>query len=287
MIPKIIHQTYKTDNLPPYYRREWQQSWKDHHPDWEYRFWTDADLRALAAEKYPWCLPVFDRPEVWPGVIRADLGRLMVLDQFGGVYADLDYVNLRPLDPLLTHDRTFIAARSPASGIPCVPNAFIASMPGQPIIRDVLANGVPFVQRGEPDIRNSFGWGAFSGVVRMHRDDAGVYVSPPAELCPLSWMPEHYMMVDAHRRLQLSELRTLYPQSHAMTFWETGWGSKRRARIDAAEKLPLVMPVEPPTPARSPQERRRELLDQAMYGGAPERKGGCGGCGKKAVQRRT
>lgn len=49
-IPTIIHQSYKSQRLPPDFA-EWQQSWLRLHPSWCYMFWTDKDNR------YAWCTP--------------------------------------------------------------------------------------------------------------------------------------------------------------------------------------------------------------------------------------
>lgn len=35
-VPKIIHQSWKTDSVPDRFLK-WQESWKTTHPDWEYR----------------------------------------------------------------------------------------------------------------------------------------------------------------------------------------------------------------------------------------------------------
>jgi mannosyltransferase OCH1-like enzyme len=43
MIPKIIHQLWKTADVPPAFLH-WQSSWREMHPDFEYRLWTNADL---------------------------------------------------------------------------------------------------------------------------------------------------------------------------------------------------------------------------------------------------
>ena len=57
--PHIIHQTWKSDVLPPL-MRVYSQTWRTIHPDWEYRLWTDAEARAFVAESYPSFLPIYD-----------------------------------------------------------------------------------------------------------------------------------------------------------------------------------------------------------------------------------
>ena len=47
MIEKIIHQIWLGSNSPP---TEWLDSWKDKHPNWEYKLWTEKDV---ASFKWP------------------------------------------------------------------------------------------------------------------------------------------------------------------------------------------------------------------------------------------
>lgn len=98
MIPKIIHQTWKSSEVPRALRF-FQQTWRAHHPDWEYRLWTDNDNRDFLARYYPWFLPVFDG--YLAPICRADAIRYFLLRHFGGVYVDLDFECLAPLDSFL------------------------------------------------------------------------------------------------------------------------------------------------------------------------------------------
>jgi inositol phosphorylceramide mannosyltransferase catalytic subunit len=97
-IPKILHQTWKTKDLPVAFER-FRQTWLRHHPDWEFVLYDDADCRRLVATHYPALLPRYD---CYPtNVQRADLFRYLVVHLHGGVYADLDMECLQPLTPLL------------------------------------------------------------------------------------------------------------------------------------------------------------------------------------------
>ncbi|MEU6651938.1 glycosyltransferase [Streptomyces sp. NPDC046900] len=138
-IPTLIHQTWKDTDVPPKWRK-WADSWRLHHPDWGYRLWTDADNRAFLQEHYPWFLPVYDGyPEA---IMRADAIRYFLLDHFGGLYVDLDFECLSPVDGILdgqelvlgcepeVHTRLLLARRRGFGRI--VGNAFIASRPGHP-----------------------------------------------------------------------------------------------------------------------------------------------------------
>jgi mannosyltransferase OCH1-like enzyme len=145
MIPRIIHQTWKVEQVP----EQWlafQQTWRGNHPDYEYRFWTDDDNRAFVAKVFPEFLAIYDG---YPhAVSRADLARYLVVCHFGGVYADLDCESLKPLDDLIA-GRTLVFGLEPPSHLARPPvawrgltrivcNALFASAPNHPFWRHLL-----------------------------------------------------------------------------------------------------------------------------------------------------
>lgn len=99
IIPKIIHQTYKSTSIPEVWKSG-QQRCVDLHPDYQYILWTDEMAREFIAEEYPWFLPTWDNYR-YP-IQRADAIRYFALVYYGGVYVDLDDGCQRRLDPLLT-----------------------------------------------------------------------------------------------------------------------------------------------------------------------------------------
>jgi mannosyltransferase OCH1-like enzyme len=85
-IPRVLHQTWKTDALPPELA-PYVASWRAMNPDWEMMFWNDTTGLALLERHYPWFhrhLGAFKT-----GVEKADIVRYFVLYHYGGVYADL------------------------------------------------------------------------------------------------------------------------------------------------------------------------------------------------------
>lgn len=98
LIPRVIHQTWKSRDLPDDLQG-YQISWKIHHPGWEYRFYDDEGCRSFVKTICPECLPLYDAYS--RHIQRVDLFRYLVINQIGGVYADLDMECLRPLDRLL------------------------------------------------------------------------------------------------------------------------------------------------------------------------------------------
>jgi hypothetical protein len=92
-IPKLFHQSWKSDELPAKFKR-WSAGCRKHHPDWEWVLWTDDDNLKLVQTYFPWLEETYNN---LPGPIyRADFARNLYMYMFGGVYADLDTDCLRP-----------------------------------------------------------------------------------------------------------------------------------------------------------------------------------------------
>lgn len=133
-IPRIIHQTWKTASLPRQLA-ELRQTWRKHHPDWELRLWTDAGNRRFIRAKHPWFLPFYDRyPQP---IMRADAVRYLILQTYGGMYVDLDFECLRPLDPLL-EDCALALGREPPANL----DDLIRGQPARAAERELLAKGL-------------------------------------------------------------------------------------------------------------------------------------------------
>jgi hypothetical protein len=93
----IMHQSYKTSD-PLHWHHGWRaqrQTYIDLHPSWTFIFWNDTQNLLLAN-----CTGYADVFEKRSGIQQADLARLLYLYQYGGFYADLDYIALRNHDAL-------------------------------------------------------------------------------------------------------------------------------------------------------------------------------------------
>lgn len=130
LIPKIIHQTYKTEEIPEHWK-DGQQRCIDLHPDYKYILWTDEMAREFIKEEYSWFLDTFDGYR-YP-IERADALRYFLLTHFGGVYIDLDDGCERKLDPLLTVP-AFARKTSPTG----ISNDVMGSVPRHPFFLKVI-----------------------------------------------------------------------------------------------------------------------------------------------------
>jgi inositol phosphorylceramide mannosyltransferase catalytic subunit len=151
-IPKIIHQTWKTNSIPSKCKA-WSSSWKKFHPDYEYKLWTDKDNRELIKKHYPKFLTIYDNYS--KGVYRADIARYIIIYHYGGLYVDLDFECLKNMDKLLEDNKCFFAYEPSEhfiNGKPKICNALFASTKYNPIFIKFLREAF---QRSVIDINRS------------------------------------------------------------------------------------------------------------------------------------
>lgn len=127
MIPKTFHHIWLGPDPLPDDHRPWIETWKDHHPDWEFVLWTEENLPED---------PI--RPEVLERlrapVERADILRLEILYSHGGVYLDTDLECLRPLDLELDGEEFVGVCHKPGR----ITNTAIAAEAGHPLLGRAL-----------------------------------------------------------------------------------------------------------------------------------------------------
>eukprot|EP00887_Chlorella_sp_A99_P007184 scaffold2.g7184.t1 len=129
-VPRILHQTWKSTEIPEQWRAA-VESCKRLHPDFEYRLWTDADARKFIEEEYSWFLPTF---LAYPYAIqRVDVVRYFILLRHGGLYIDLDMGCNKRLDFML--DANFTAPLTHPMGIS---NDIMAATPGAPFLASAV-----------------------------------------------------------------------------------------------------------------------------------------------------
>jgi mannosyltransferase OCH1-like enzyme len=162
-IPKIIHQIWIGPNPFPTKALKWKDSWQKIHPEWEYKLWTDADVIALNLKNKKY----YDEAKNWGE--KADILRYEILYRFGGVYVDVDFESLKPLD-WLHHSCDFYA------GIHAIPllfknnlrinNGIIGAKPQHPILKKALANVKNF--RTQPKVSKRTGPEFFSTMIKEY-----------------------------------------------------------------------------------------------------------------------
>lgn len=141
-IPKIVHQTWMTDDAS--WIQEGKEEWLKINPDWEYRFYTDKDIDIFIKDNFD--SHVYDcYSRIYNGQLRADFFRYCVLYISGGVYCDVDMRPAEPFSRFITDTDSCIFAKSPRFNNnddfynTSMFNAFLASEPKHPIFKDMIA----------------------------------------------------------------------------------------------------------------------------------------------------
>ncbi|MBP2307309.1 glycosyltransferase [Azospirillum melinis] len=261
-IPRLIHQTWKTGDIPSGFQTL-QRSWIARNPGFSYRFWTDGDIERFVAEEHPALLPVF-RGYADP-IARIDLARYLILRRFGGVYADLDFECLQPIDGLL-EGRSLVVGLEPEehgglakaverglSRILCP--SFLASVPGHPFWDHLLDRLVE--ARHCADVLDATG--PFL-LTRAHAEyegtnGAAVTVLPPELLYPVTkedcWSGRLFDPVFWERVTR---------RAYAVHYWEGTWfrdGAGRGAALP--RQIAAVVTDGRPEEARVPVAKAQDL----------------------------
>ena len=102
MIPKIIHYCWIGGTPLPPLAEECIASWKVAMPDWEYMRWDETNFDIDAAPLY-----VRQAYEARKFAFVSDYVRLWALEQYGGLYMDVDFMVYKPFDELMERYAAF------------------------------------------------------------------------------------------------------------------------------------------------------------------------------------
>ncbi len=234
-IPKILHQTWKDANLPPALA-SMRQTWRAHHPDWTHYLWTDEDNRNFLSQHYPWFLPIYDNyPE---HIMRVDAIRYFILHHFGGVYVDLDFECIRPLDALLA-GKELVFGLEPAEHFPIhfptvqplphiVCNAFMASARRHPFWERMFRYLDAYHRA--PDPLNATGPFVLTRACESYPDKASISIESADLLYPIT-ATESQQRILADPAVRERVVQHAYAVHHWFTTWWTESGAVRAEQV--------------------------------------------------------
>jgi len=106
-IPQIIHQTAPNDKSKwPELWFKCQASWKKMYPNYTYKLWSDEDLDDLIKNDFPDFYEIYTNYDM--NMKRFDMARYFILYKHGGIYADMDFICLKPFLENLPQDKISI-----------------------------------------------------------------------------------------------------------------------------------------------------------------------------------
>ena len=131
MIPKILHYIWFGDNPLTPLAEDCLASWKSAMPNWELMRWDESNFDIAAAPLY-----VRQAYEARKFAFVSDYVRLWALEQYGGLYMDVDFEVFRPFDDLMQRYAAF--AGYEGSKRKPVMQGVLASAPHGAWVQDML-----------------------------------------------------------------------------------------------------------------------------------------------------
>lgn len=130
-IPKRLAHIWIGPKRPPL---DWMQTWRDHHPDWEYVLYDNAFLtsRRWRCQKQ---INTYFAAERYEGV--GDLMRYEILHEVGGFIAEADMTCLRACDDLFTSPTLYTVYENEIRK-PGLVQPFLAAAPGHGFLNTIL-----------------------------------------------------------------------------------------------------------------------------------------------------
>ncbi|MDR3550730.1 MAG: glycosyltransferase, partial [Candidatus Babeliales bacterium] len=200
--------------------KAYAQSWQLHHPDWEYKLWTDADIAQLILENQT----IYDQAINYAE--RSDIARYEILYRFGGLYVDTDCECIQPFDTFHYAYDFYAGLELPAMALflqPIImPNALIGSMAGHPIMRTCIDN-IKNNSNASSDIVIKTGPLLFTKAVLENIDCGNTIdiVLPASYFYPID--------KNTHERAMIESL--FQPETYAVHHWAGSWILKEEAFV--------------------------------------------------------
>ena len=142
-IPRLIHQTWRTHDIPSRWNESFHSVLKFNTPEFEHRLWSDAEVNEFVREKEP---EFYARTFVnyRQHIQRIDSFRYVVLFYLGGVYLDLDNGCSQSLGGLLTTLEALDPDSTHLAGFPFTEpigllNNFMISTAGHPLLGQLIS----------------------------------------------------------------------------------------------------------------------------------------------------
>jgi mannosyltransferase OCH1-like enzyme len=217
LIPKIIHQIWIGPNPVPEKVKWMMESWKEINPTWEYKLWTNSDLDHFNMVNKK----AFDILSNWGA--KSDLWRCEILDRFGGVYVDVDFECLKPLDDLHEKYDFYCCILDGAE----IANGLIASSPHHPIMKACIERWqeIPFFPTKDPELIIALtGPVFFTNIVAEHlvKETGDLSIVFPQNY--FFALPRDFRFDFWNQKMDKSQIaKYLTEDSYAIHYWASTW----------------------------------------------------------------
>jgi len=207
LIPRVINWVWLGSPFPEKYRA-FQESWKKHHPGWEFRVWTDADFKTF---------PLYNRALYESSKNygeKSDIVRYEILYQLGGLYVDIDMECLKSLDVLHFLYDFYIAIQPLDTSHVQVGNYIIGSVAGHPLLKRIIEGMAANVRTARDSVVDR------TGPLYFTRVFCKIALQLNSRLIAL---PASYLSPKSYAQKDDTTNVWVRPESFAVHHWEASW----------------------------------------------------------------
>lgn len=211
--PKIFHYVWIGGRpFPPKYK-ELINIWKEDHPQWEFILWNEEAIEKFGLENYNLYKNV-QNPSVRLGIVRSE-----VLNRYGGVYIDTDFLSVKSLDDLLY--LKFFAGYTcyidRVTGPEIVMPGIIGSCPNNDMLKNIISK-IKTIQTPPTTVSE-----LFSDVLMENLDPELTVLFPPSYFYPLNRI--YKMQIRNLRIPYLLDViwQVAFEETYAIHLFYDGW----------------------------------------------------------------
>lgn len=216
-IPKIIHQIWLGGGgkLPEKYK-QFQKTWIEMHPDWEYKLWTEKEIDEFGLTRRD----LYDETNNYG--VKSDIARYDILYKVGGLYVDTDFECIKPFD-VFHHICDFYAGCGyHQDGV--IFNGLIGSAPGHPILKSFIFN-MKHKKKGPESANDVFKRTSVRYIAQCFFEEIDKH-NGPSVIFPVTYFypwPHYFRKNNSRKEVQ----KWINPETFANHHWHVSWKKKK------------------------------------------------------------
>ena len=234
-IPKIIHQIWLGGEIPKNVL-SLAEKIKDLNSDWEFKFWTDHNLVFIENEYF------LKIKSIKNFGVQSDIIRYLILDKFGGIYLDCDFLPIKKFQDLLS-DTCFLAGicNPDENNKPVIANGLIGSIPNHPLLQSInfkIKNKINKLLdlENQTDIFLNTGPTFFTNEILEFikgNSKEKIVIFPSSYFYPINYRKRYIInskMIEKHK----------FKETYLIHLWDTSWfKSKKNIKSYLKNIIPL------------------------------------------------
>jgi GT2 family glycosyltransferase len=142
-IPKILHQIWIGPLEPP---TEMMKTWKEKHPDFEYIFWNEEEIKKRGVE-----FKLQHKIDIMLEINgKADIMRWEILYKYGGYFVDADSICIAPFDDYFSNKTAFATYENEIIRSELIATGTMGFVPNHVLCKDII----DWINTPEYDVMN-------------------------------------------------------------------------------------------------------------------------------------